>query len=158
MLLDWPTMEVYTTESIPALKKKQREENKKAKEYEKTNDDLKNPHQDAAFRLKKAVGLLQHGLNVEDYSPGQVLVNKKFVVSLSNNKWRIVGKQTWYDHRHDLTHFVCNYILKEDFKKPPTPEQELDYFQAKLKELFSKKPDWLIKEIRKAVQDENPNL
>lgn len=151
--------ETYTVDSIPELKKKLREEQRLAREYNKRYpDEFTNPHEKTSRSLKKLISLLQHGLHISDYSFGQVLVNERFVVSLASNKWRVRGKQGWYHHKHDLNHFVCNYILKEDFKSVPTPEQELDYFQAKLKELFSKKPKWLMQEIRKAVQDESPDL
>jgi len=155
MLLELYKQETYTQECLPALKKKQRKESKLATEYEKTNYELKNPHENSSFSLKKLIGLVQHGLHICDYSHGLVLVNDKYIVSLASNKWRVKGKQTWYDHKHDLTHFVCNYILKEPFKNPPTPEQELDYFEQKLKEVFTKKPQWLIAEIRKVMHDES---
>ena len=67
MLLELYKQETYTQECLPALKKKQREESKLATEYEKTNYELKNPHQNSSFSLKKLIGLVQHGLHICDY-------------------------------------------------------------------------------------------
>ena len=43
---------------------------------------------------------------------GLVLVDKKFVVSLIDNNWRVLNKNTWYKHK-DIKHFVSNYIRKD---------------------------------------------
>jgi hypothetical protein len=48
--------------------------------------------------------------------------------------------------------------VKEDFQSIPTPEQELEYFEARLKKLLQQKPAWLIKEIREVLSNERPNV
>lgn len=70
-------------------------------------------------RLKKLKKLLELDLEVETYGAknfGLVLVNKKFVVSLLENNWRILYKNVWYKHKEDITHFVNNYIRGDKYE------------------------------------------
>ena len=144
----------YTREDLTDLKLELNEQRKKKRKFDKEYpDSLNNPHDKVISRTRKLIGLLEHNLNIKDYGHGTVLINSKFVVSLLNNKWREKGKNVWYHHKHDLTHFVCNYILKEDFVQPPTPEQELDYFDAKLQDLIRRRPAWLVKEIKDMMNE-----
>ena len=144
----------YTREDLADLKLELNEQRKKKRKFDKDYPDHhKNPHDKVISRTRKLIGLLEHNLNIEDYGMGTVLVNSRFVVSLLNNKWRVKGRNVWYDHKHDLTHFVCNYILKENFVQPPTPEQELDYFDAKLRDLIRRRPAWLVKEIKDMMNE-----
>ena len=53
-------------------------------------------------------------LDIQEYNLGLVLINDKFVVSLTNNKWRIKNKNKWYLHKEDIDHFVNKYILGEN--------------------------------------------
>ena len=64
------------------------------------------------IRLKKLIKLIRFTNTVEDYLSGLVLINDRFVVSLSNNTWRIIHKNKWYKHRDDIKHFVDKYICK----------------------------------------------
>jgi len=148
---------MYTMEDIPQLKERLKEARKREKE-EQDRDTVNNWGQRESSRLKKLISLIEHRLNIEDYGSGTVLINEKFVVSLISSKWRIKGKSVWYNHKHDIKHFVYNYLLKEDFQSIPTPEQELEYFEARLKKLLQQKPAWLIKEIREVLSNERPNI
>lgn len=149
--LDDKDKKCYLAEDIPELKNKL---SKARKDYKNYGDDgINNSYAKNVRRLDKLIKLLGHRLNIEDYNQGTVLVNGKYIVSLSSNNWRIMGKQTWYSHKHDMNHFVCNYILKEDFQQPPTPEQELEYFQSKLREVFRTRPEWLVTEIEKITAE-----
>ena len=69
------------------------------------------------LRLKKLKKLLELNLEVEKYGQpnfGMVLVNKKFVVCLLENKWRVVHKNVWYKHKDDVSHFVRKYVREDD--------------------------------------------
>ena len=55
---------------------------------------------------------IHEDLEIEDYKSGLVLIDKKFVVSLIDNNWRVLNKNTWYKHK-DIKHFVSNYIRKD---------------------------------------------
>ena len=63
-------------------------------------------------RIEKLISLIHEDLEIEDYKSGLVLIDKKFVVSLIDNNWRVLNKNTWYKHR-DIKHFVNNYIRKD---------------------------------------------
>tara|TARA_R110001592_G_scaffold160513_1_gene392708 strand:- start:1378 stop:1722 length:345 start_codon:yes stop_codon:yes gene_type:complete len=72
-----------------------------------------NPYGREAKRLRKLIELIELTDTVEDYqNAGLVLIDGKFVVSLSNNKWRAIHKNKWYRHKSDIKHFVDNYINK----------------------------------------------
>lgn len=150
-------MQTYSSEDIPELKKRLAAARKEAKKIS-ASDDLNNQPQREAGRLSKLIGLLEHRLSIQDYGSGTVLVNQKYVVSLSSAKWRIKGRNVWYNHKRDLTHFVCNYILKEDQVESPTPQEELAYFQTQLRILLDQKPEWLIHRLKALVNDEHTNL
>ncbi len=77
-------------------------------------DRYSNRHQREVERLDKLIGLIQQPVTVEPYSNGCVLLNKEYVVSLSNNNWRVRGKNKWYKHKNDLSHFVNKYVLKDE--------------------------------------------
>tara|TARA_R100000329_G_scaffold25014_1_gene23662 strand:+ start:4566 stop:4871 length:306 start_codon:yes stop_codon:yes gene_type:complete len=53
-------------------------------------------------------------LKIEQYYGGLVIINDKYIVSLMNNKWRVVNKNIWYRHKEDIDHFVNKYILGEN--------------------------------------------
>jgi hypothetical protein len=103
----------YTIEDLPELEKwlaKAIEKSKLATERDWHKDYHGNSEKKEVARLTKLIKLVEHGLYVEDYSPGLVLIGGKFVVSLTNNKWRVVNRNVWYRHKNDLDHFVSNYI------------------------------------------------
>lgn len=54
-------------------------------------------------RLENLKELIKCGVTVEDYGPGLVLLNNKFVFSLSSLKWRVVGKNKWYRCKRDFS-------------------------------------------------------
>ena len=106
----------YTREDIPDLEWLLWEAKKAAKQCDKDNDhkmQYSNSAKREVWRLIKLIELIQLCDIVEDYDNGLALINRKFIVSLSNNKWRVLGKNKWYLHKNDLTHFVDNYINKD---------------------------------------------
>lgn len=149
-------MRLYSSADIPELKSQLKVVRKKAKEI--GPDALNNQPEREAKRLSKLIALLEHRLSIQDYGSGTVLVNQKYVVSLSSDKWRIKGRGVWYNHKRDLNHFVCNYILKENQVESPTPQEELAYFQTQLRILLDQKPEWLIHRLKALVKDEHTNL
>ena len=93
-------MQTYSSKDIPELKKRLAAARKEAKKIS-ASDDLNNQPQREAERLSKLIGLLEHRLSIQDYGSGTVLVNQKYVVSLSSAKWRIKGE-------------MCGIITKEN--------------------------------------------
>ena len=51
-------------------------------------------------------------ITVEQYRPGLVIINKRFIVSLSNNIWRVTSKNTWYNYK-SIEQLITKYVLKE---------------------------------------------
>ena len=95
----------------------------KAAEERKRMSEERNYHKDmygrsahkSVERTKKLIALRKHkSLDIQEYNLGLVLINDKFVVSLTNNKWRIKNKNKWYLHKEDVDHFVNKYILGEN--------------------------------------------
>lgn len=106
----------YTKEHIKDLEEQLIEEVKLKKECDKRNDhklQYSNRHRREVERIKKLIHLIQYCDLVEDYNDGLVLIDEKFVVSLSDNNWRIAGKNKWYRHKNDIDHFIYNYIYKD---------------------------------------------
>jgi len=106
----------YTKEDIKDLEEQLIEEVKLKKECDKRNDhklQYSNRHRREVERIKKLIHLIQYCDLVEDYNDGLVLIDEKFVVSLSDNNWRIAGKSKWYRHKNDIDHFIYNYIYKD---------------------------------------------
>ena len=75
-------------------------------------DIYSNSYEKDIRRIEKLISLIHEDLQIEDYKSAFVLINKKFVVSLVDNNWRVLNKNTWYKHR-DIKHFVSNYIRKD---------------------------------------------
>ena len=63
-------------------------------------------------RQRKLIELIEAVDKVEDYSTGLVILNNKFIISLINEKWRVINSNTWYRHKQDLKHFIDNYVRK----------------------------------------------
>ena len=106
----------YRKSDIPDLEWLLIQAEKAAKQCDKDNDhklQYSNRHKREAQRIRKLIELIQLCGVVEDYDYGLALVNRKFIVSLGDNKWRILGKNKWYRHKNDLKHFVDNYVYKE---------------------------------------------
>ena len=106
----------YRKSDIPDLEWLLIQAEKAAKECDKRNEhkmQYSNRHRREAQRIRKLIQLIQLCGVVEDYDNGLALVNRKFIVSLADNNWRILGKNKWYRHKNDLKHFVDNYVYKE---------------------------------------------
>ena len=106
----------YSKHDIPELKELLIEAEKDAKQCDLDNyhkDRYSNRHRREVCRIKKLIELIQLCDVVEDYDYGLALVNRKFIVSLIDNNWRVFGKNKWYKHKHDLKHFVDNYVYKD---------------------------------------------
>jgi hypothetical protein len=105
------------TSDLEETKESLKEAIRLANDCEERNDhklQYSNPYEREANRLRKLIQLIELTDTVEDYkNAGLVLIDGKFVVSLSNNKWRVIHKNKWYRHRSDLKHFVDNYIYKK---------------------------------------------
>ena len=92
------------------------EARKRAKQCDIDNDhkmQYSNRHRREVHRIEKLIELIQLCGEVDDYDFGLALVNRKFIVSLADNKWRILGRNKWYRHKNDLKHFVDHYVYKE---------------------------------------------
>lgn len=63
-----------------------------------------NPEQ----RLRLEISLIKHGCHVEQDAHG-LLVNKKFIVAVSKQKWCVKGKYVWYWYK-DIPTLVAQYI------------------------------------------------
>lgn len=108
---------IYTKDDLPNLLFKLTESKKAAEDVERINYNklqYSNAPRREVARIKKLIRLLEHSMTIEDYSSGFVLINDRFVVSLISNKWRVVGRKKWYMHKNDITHFVNNYILRDE--------------------------------------------
>ena len=103
---------LYTKENIPELKKYIKVLSEKSDMIE-TNDWGGGDEYDTELqRIPKLIELIETGVNVKDYSEGLVLLNDKYVVSLVTNKWRVLGKNTWYFHKKNILEFVTDYIVE----------------------------------------------
>lgn len=106
----------YTIKDLPFLTEELELNEKLAKQraieaWDK--DRYSNRYAKEVRRLQKLIDLVQQPVTVEPSSNGCVLVNDKFIVSLANNKWRVVNKNKWYMHK-DIPHFITNYVLKDE--------------------------------------------
>ena len=107
---------IYTEADIVDLEEDLIEARQLAKQCDIDNDhklQYSNRHKREVHRIEKLIELIQLCGEVEDYDSGLVIVNKKFVVSLIDNNWRIKGKNKWYKHKNKLEHFVENYVYKD---------------------------------------------
>jgi hypothetical protein len=59
-------------------------------------------------RMQLEIELLEHGCQVDQDHHG-LLVNQKFIVAVSKNKWCVKGKYVWYRYK-DVQTFVSKYI------------------------------------------------
>ena len=106
----------YTKDSISHLKNKLVWAKFYAKRLDSDNfyrDRYSNPYERDVYRITKLIKLIETGVKVQGYEKGQVLINDKFVVTLFNNNWRVLHRNTWYKHKRDVQHFIDNYVLKE---------------------------------------------
>jgi hypothetical protein len=61
------------------------------------------------YRAEKKKTLMSLACDVNNHPHG-LLVNGKYVVAISKNKWKVVGKNVWYWYS-DLETFVEKYVL-----------------------------------------------
>ena len=107
---------MYTKETLHELEEDIEHYKQQSLELQKScwhKDRYSNSADRNVRRLRKLKKLLELGLEVETYGQknfGLVLINKKFVVSLIENNWRLLHKNVWYRHKADVEHFVNNYI------------------------------------------------
>lgn len=108
---------MYTKEDLPDLFESLEEMRDEARKVDIRNDhklQYSNAPAREVRRIEKLIQLINHDLSIYDYGSGMVIINDKFVVSLISNKWRIRGRNKWYMHKHDTSHFVNNYILRDE--------------------------------------------
>jgi len=107
---------MYTKETLDDLDEDIEYYKEKSVELQRScwhKDNYSNYADRNVLRLKKLRKLLELNLEVETFGQpnfGMVLVNRKFVVCLLDNNWRVVNKNVWYRHKDDLNHFVETYI------------------------------------------------
>ena len=59
-------------------------------------------------RMELEIELLEQGCHVDQDEHG-LLVNRKFIVAISKNKWCVKGKYVWYYYK-DIPTFVKKYV------------------------------------------------
>lgn len=106
----------FTKANLPKLRKLYDKHYKLGLEYD--NDWNVGSDWREAHRLKKVIHFLEleDDLKIEHAGPGLILINKKFIVSLASNKWKVKGKNVWYKHKDSLKDFVEKYILDKEKK------------------------------------------
>ena len=62
-------------------------------------------------RMELEIELLEQGCRVDQDQHG-LLVNHKFIVAITKNKWRVKGKNVWYYYK-DVPTLVKKYIRRE---------------------------------------------
>lgn len=62
-------------------------------------------------RMELEIALLEQGCQVDQDEHG-LLVNRKFIVAISKNKWCVKGKYVWYYYK-DIPTFVKKYVRRE---------------------------------------------
>jgi len=105
----------FTKKDLPNLESKITISKFKSDQCEEENYHrayYNNPYKRDIERIEKLISLIHEDLEIEDYKDGLVLINKKFIVSLLHNNWRVLNKNIWYKHK-DIKHFVSNYIRKD---------------------------------------------
>ena len=80
-------------------------------ELERRKDPYNNPYDRVARRLSLHLAFLKQGVYVEEISNGFV-INSKFHIGYSGNRWRVLGKNKWY-FCPSPEKFVKKYILKD---------------------------------------------
>lgn len=90
----------------------------KIKELEETIDRIRSANADKDYvngnpekRLLLEIDLIKHECHVEQHHHG-LLVNNKFIVAVSKNKWRTIDRHVWYWYK-DIPSFVSKYVNKD---------------------------------------------
>jgi len=113
--------EILSKKDIPILKDMIDIQEKLAKieshEYE-TNDKMymSDPENRHLYRLKVLKKFLLTDQKIQlDYAntAGLILINNKYIASLSNNKWRVKGKNKWYWYKNPQQ-LVDKYIIRNN--------------------------------------------
>jgi len=106
----------FTKDNLPKLRKLYDKHYKLGLEYD--NDWNVGSDYREAQRLEKVIRFLEleYDLKIEHGGSGLILINKKFIVSLASNKWKVKGKNVWYRHKNNLKDFVKKYILDKEKK------------------------------------------
>ena len=75
------------------------------------------------IRMRLEIELLEQGCHVDQDEHG-LLVNQKFVVAVSKNKWCVKGKYVWYYYK-DIPTFVAAYVKQQGTSliRPPKRSQ-----------------------------------
>lgn len=105
----------YGPNDIDDLKEQLAEEQRKAKNHDEAcahKDRYSNPYAREAERLQVIIGFISEGVYVKRTAGGLIEINKKFIVSLANPKWRVKGKNKWYWYSTPKQ-FVSKYIRRE---------------------------------------------
>ena len=108
----------YTKKDIPELEKEVEEEKQCADAIDREcyhKDVYSNSSSRDVFKLTKLINLIkvvEDSDTIEYHGAGLILLNKKYIVSLANDKWRVIRKNKWYRHKQDLKHFIDNYVRR----------------------------------------------
>ena len=105
----------YGLEDLDDLQGQLEDERRKAKKHDEDcahKDMYSNPYAREVDRLKVIIGFVSEGVYVKRIAGGLIEINKKFIVSLANPKWRVKGKNKWYWYTTPKQ-FVQKYIKKE---------------------------------------------
>ena len=109
---------IYSKEDVPSIEQRIIQATELAEKCEKENfykSQYSNSHAREVGRLKKLKKFVSDDrLEVADYADGMVIIDDKYIVSLSNNKWRVARRNVWYRHKLDVHHFIDNYVLKDE--------------------------------------------
>jgi len=62
-------------------------------------------------RMELEIALLEQGCQVDQDEHG-LLVNRRYIVAVSKNKWYVKGNYKWYYYK-DIPTFVKKYIRRE---------------------------------------------
>jgi hypothetical protein len=62
-------------------------------------------------RMELEIALLEQGCQVDQDEHG-LLVNRRYIVAVSKNKWCVKGNYKWYYYK-DIPTFVKKYIRRE---------------------------------------------
>lgn len=91
--------------------------NEKIKKLEETIERIQYDNADIDYvngnpvkRLLLEIDLIKQGCHVEQHHQG-LLVNNKFIVAISKNKWRTIDRHVWYWYK-DIPTFVSKYVNK----------------------------------------------
>ena len=110
----------WTLEELDAhIKEKEEWANEMVKKYD-PYDPFNNSYTNEVQRLKTLREFVETGVPFEDYGDHVVLFDK-YLATLNNKRWRVVGKNKWY-HYKNAEDLLTRYILpdtQQQFKDTP---------------------------------------